>query len=201
MNILVRAIDIGRDRGKRRLEVLLLNEAANLFLRETKRQDLSSDNAEQTANIENFLKDLTIFCVDEKKKNLFLLSKDDLESHPTQQEILKQLLDFRFIHQVHENTSASGQTGRYEAYMLDVGLYAHPQRRGNNKVVEVPFWQKDDQYRSDAIRNSPTYRIKSEYRGDIGSPFDAPEVPATEESDAQVGGNPEQHKKTLFDQF
>jgi hypothetical protein len=175
MNILAKALDIGRSRGKDKLDVLLVNEAANLYLRDTKQEDLTSDGKRESGELENMLMDIREFCVTEKKRNLFLIDKDDLENNAAQHELLRQLIDYRFVHLVHGNTSASSQRGRFEAYMLDVGLYSHPQRRGNNKVQQVDFLHRDEQRRADAVRTQAVYRIKESYRNRIGDPFSPPE--------------------------
>jgi hypothetical protein len=163
MNILARSIELGQSRRKDKLDVFLINEAANLYLRETKHPDLISDKVAETNELEGMLADIRDFCVKERKRNLFLIDKDDLDKHSHQRELLRQLLDFRFIHLVHGNTSAASHAGRFEAYMLDVGLYAHPQRRGENRVKQVDFLAREDQHRQDAIRTQPIYRLKDNY--------------------------------------
>lgn len=182
MNLLSRAIELGRAKGKDRLDVFLVNEAANLYLRETKHEDLISEKAEETGEIEQMLLDIRNFCTNERKRNLFLISKDDLESKPHQMEMLRQLLDYRFVHLVHSNTSVAGKAGRFEAYMLDVGLYAHPQRRGDNRVKQVDFLARDDQHRADAIRTQPIYTLKETYLPNGDSPF----APPTELEEAEI---------------
>jgi hypothetical protein len=189
MNILARALEIGRSKRKERLDVFLINEAANLYLRETKHDDLISVRGEETGEIEQMLVDIRDFCVNERKRNLFLVSKDELETKPYQREMLRQLLDYRFVHLVHSNTSAAGRAGRYEAYMIDVGLYAHPQRRGEKRVRQVDFLSRDDQHRADAIRIQPIYVVKDDYVPNGCSPFDPPEerADATEETPGSSG--------------
>jgi len=185
MNILARALEIGRSRHKEKLDVFLINEAANLYLRETKHDDLISDRAQETDELEQMLLDIRDFCVNDRKRNLFLADKDELEAKQHQLEMLCQLVDYRFIHLVHSNTSATGKKGRYVAYMLDVGVYAHPQRRGHNRVKQVDFLSRDDQHRADAIRTQPVYALKDNYLPNGDSPFDVPEEPA-ESGDADT---------------
>jgi Cdc6-like AAA superfamily ATPase len=181
MNILAKALEIGRSRGKAKIDVLLVNEASNLYLRETKHEDLVSDGKHESGELENMLMDIRRFCVDEKKRNLFLIDKDAIEKNQSQFELLRQLLDYRFIHLVHGNTSVVGRKGRFEAYLLDVGLYSYPQRRGKNKVRQVDFLQRDEQHRADAVRTQPIYTLRDSYIQRIGDPF-APleEIPESE---------------------
>jgi hypothetical protein len=188
MNILARSIELGQSKKKEKLEVLLVNEAANLYLRETKHPDLVSDKITETNELEGMLADMRDFCVKEKKRNLFLINKDDLDRHSHQRELLRQLLDFRFIHLVHSNTSAAGHAGRFEAYMLDVGLYAYPQRRGENHVKQVDFLAREDQHRQDAIRTQPIYRLKEDYGQEVADVFAEPVVDEQGLADAEVVG-------------
>jgi hypothetical protein len=86
--------------------------------------------------------------------------------------------------------------------MLDVGLYAHPQRRGNNRVKQVDFLLRDDQHRADAIRTQPVYALKDNYSPNGGSPFDVLEdleEPADHEVDESVavGENDEKKQRLL----
>jgi hypothetical protein len=107
MNILARALDLGRSRHKEKLDQFLVNEAANLYLRETKHDDLVSDRDKDSGEIEQMLLDIRDFCVTDRKRNLFLVSKDELEKKQKQREMLRQLMDYRLIHLVHENTSSA----------------------------------------------------------------------------------------------
>jgi hypothetical protein len=174
MNILARSLELGQSRHKEKLDVFLINEASNLYLRETKHPDLISDKVAETNELEGMLADIRDFCVKDRKRNLFLINKDDLDKHSHQRELLRQLLDFRFVHLVHSNTSAASHAGRFEAYMLDVGLYAHPQRRGENRVNQVDFIAREDQHRQDAIRTQPIYRLKENYGQSAANVFAEP---------------------------
>ncbi len=164
MNTFVKAVEVGRSKDKDKLSVALVNEGANLYCRETKYVDLQNDSPDETSVLEALLKDLVQFCVEVKKKNLFLVSISDLEAHDKLDEAMKQLCDFRFLHEVHENmSSASKPRERFRAYLLDVGVYAYPARRGENRVVEVPIWEKDVSRRSDMLRTSPIYAFQKDY--------------------------------------
>src|SRR5690606_5382568 len=155
LNILVRAIEVGENKGKLRFDKSLINEAASLYFRDTKKADLSRDSQENTASLDKLLRHIAEFCIKNKKKNLFLVPVDRLESQPKLDELIRQLCDFRFVHEIHENTSSTFRPReRFKAFMLDVGIYAYPERRKANKVEEINFWTKDENYRMDALRNS-----------------------------------------------
>jgi hypothetical protein len=71
--------------------------------------------------------------------------------------------------------------------MLDVGLYAHPQRRGENRVNQVDFIERDDQHRQDAIRTQPIYRLKENYGQSAVSVF---AEPVAEEDQCEIATVP-----------
>lgn len=171
MNIFVKSVAVAKRRNAIRINVNIVNEAANLYFRETKRSDLYSDSEDEMQYLEKVLRHITEFCISEKKKNVFLISVEDIEKNTSLDEALMQLCDFRSIHEVHENTSSAFRPGkRFKAYLLDVGLYAYPQRRGDNRVEEVRFWEKDERHRIDELRNAPVYQPLPHYdlvHGDV----------------------------------
>jgi len=71
------------------------------------------------------------------------------------------LVDARLLHLISDNTSNARRTGRFAAYLLDVGLYGHPQRRRERAVDEVRFWERDDAGRLKNLERSPVYPIRS----------------------------------------
>lgn len=162
LNILSRAIDIARSTQKEKLDVPTINEAANLYLHETKREDLRFDALEVSDKLEIFLGEIIDFCLKEHKTNLFLVSKDEMRKFSHIAELFKQLMDFRFIHRVHENVSAQRQGSRYEAYMLDVGLYGHLQQSKESRIEEIPFWERDEAKRVKILGTAPIYTLKDE---------------------------------------
>jgi hypothetical protein len=105
--------------------------------------------------------DLVKFCLEEKKKTAFLVSKDDVGAYPEVHDLIEQLMDFKLIHLVDESTSAaSGRPGRFEAYTLDFALFMEPRRRN---IEIVRFWETDDQRRRVRLREAPDYPLA---RGD-----------------------------------
>ncbi len=159
INVLARAIERGRDADKEKIDTLLINEAATLYLQETKNQDLTTMEGDELDELEKLKEQIVSFCVEDAKKNVFLITKDDSSQNRTFKELMSKLLDYRYIHQVHENTSAKSYHGRYEAYMLDLGLYAHPPRRGDNRVQEIAFWERGaDRKQVDDVRLAPIFK-------------------------------------------
>lgn len=177
MNIFTKSVDVCRYKFKRttRLEKRIINEAASLYLRDSKRQDLYSDSLGDTTFLERLLKDISDFCTNNRKKNVFLIDTRILDSNPRLTEALRQLCDFRFVHEVHENTSQKSTPGRFKAYLLDVGLYAHPERRKDNRVTEIAFWEKGARDTADELRSAPVYVPNDNYGRVKGDVFADPE--------------------------
>lgn len=176
LNILGRCIEYSRSRQKKQFEVRIVNEAANSYYRETKRQDLEVDSKADTRQLTRILRDIQQYCMDTKKQNVVLIDLAQLEQNPGIEESIRQLCDFRFLHEVHDAASSVNKPGaRFKALLLDVGLYAHPEKRGDNKVKEIEFWDRDEGNRQDAIRKAPIYEIKADYSAITDDPFAAPQ--------------------------
>jgi len=205
MNIFTKAVEVGNLKGKDKFDKTLISEAASLYFRESKQQDLVHDAGHDTSMPDKLLKDLISFCVKEKKKNVFLIWTDDLDAHANALEWLRQLCDFRLIHEVHENTSSSFESGkRFRAYLLDVGIYAYPPRRKSNRVEEVEFWEKDEKHRMTALQNSPIYKLKKDYASVEGGGFELVKTLAAEDenidsSQSAVSRKDKPSEQTLLD--
>jgi hypothetical protein len=134
-----------------------LRQAAVSLAQESKFDDLRDATGGGAPELETLFVDLVKFCLTEKKKTAFLVSKDEIKERPEVHELIQQLMDFKLIHLVEPSTSAaSGRPGRYEAYTLDFALFMEPRRR-NIEVVE--FWLTDDQRRRVRLREAPTYDL------------------------------------------
>lgn len=156
------SISISRERNEDSVGKMRVNEAAQQYAEDTKMPELQVDT-EEGSGVERELRDLMLFdivrfCRDIKKKNCFHINKDALDAEPGIKRLVDLLVDARLIHLITDNTSNSKRAGRYSAYFLDVGLYAHPQRRGENSIDEVAFWVRDDAGRLKNLERSPVYQ-------------------------------------------
>jgi hypothetical protein len=156
------AISISRERNEDSVGKMRVNEAAQQYADDTKMPELQVDT-EEGNGVERELRDLLLFdivrfCRDVKKKNCFHINKDSLDAEPDIKRLVDLLVDARLIHLITDNTSNAKRAGRYSAYFLDVGLYAHPQRRGENSIDEVAFWVRDDAGRLKNLERSPVYQ-------------------------------------------
>lgn len=142
--------------GKRRI-----NEAARLYAENTKFPELRVDIARDQGIIELLLFDIIRFAREIKKKNCFHIDLDVIEANQELRHLLDALADSRLVHLISDNTSSTRRTGRYAAYLLDVGLYGHPERRNDRAVAEVKFWERDAQGRLMHLSRVPIYPIRS----------------------------------------
>ena len=158
LNIFVDGLGRARnDRSRVRVTPTALRKAAASLSHESKFSDLRDAAGAEAPELETLFVDLVEFCLNEKKRTAFLVSKDDEGEYPTVHELLKQLMDFKLVHLVEPRTSAaSGRPGRYEAYTLDFSLFMEPRRRG---IEIVRFWETDNQRRRVRLREAPIYDL------------------------------------------
>lgn len=159
--IVKEALLIAGERRERGIGKRRINEAARLYAENTKFPELRIDIARDQGVIEVLLFDILRFARESKKKNCFHIDLDVIEANHELRHLLDALADSRLIHLISDNTSSTRRTGRYAAYLLDVGLYGHPERRGDRAVTEVRFWDRDRQGRLMNLSRAPIYPIRS----------------------------------------
>lgn len=158
LNIYRRGMEAARRRrNAARITPTDLRRGAAALSNDTKLKDLRGDSAGDTVALETLFYDVVKFCLVDKKKTAFLISKDDIAAESETHELIQQLMDFKLIHLVDESTSAaSGRPGRYEAYTLDFALFMEPRRRN---IEIVKFWETDNQRRRVRVREAPVYEL------------------------------------------
>lgn len=155
------AIGIARERKEMAVGKLRVNEAARQYTEETKVPEISRDAAAEEGLRNLLLLDIARFARDSRKKNCLHIDRDRIENEPQLQLLLDSLVDSRLLHLITDNTSNAKRSGRFAAYLLDVGLYAHPQRRGLNAIDEIEFWVRDDAGRLKNLERSPVYPVRT----------------------------------------
>ena len=111
------------------------------------------DSAGEREILESYLSVIRKFAYNEHRTNAFLVAKDELEQHPQERQAIRELVDLRLIHLIDSNTSSAPSDGRrYEAYILDVGLYENSRPRNFNQVEPG---SEDSRSRKDQLRASP----------------------------------------------
>lgn len=158
LNIFVDAIDMSAQSGKvDRLTPTFIYKAASLHSYKSKIANLQEEAGYDAEALERLFLDLVAFCLKEKKKTAFLVAHDDAREYAEEQELLQQLMDFKLLHVIAQNTSAaSGRQGRFVAYTLDFSIFMEPRRRG---IELVEFWRVDGQRRPVGVREAPDYPL------------------------------------------
>jgi hypothetical protein len=119
----------------------------------SKLEALKVDSAGEREILESYLSVIRKFAYNENRTNAFLVAKDELEQHPQERQALRELVDLRLIHLIDSNTSSAPSDGRrYEAYILDVGLYENSRPRN---FCQVEPGSEDSRSRKDQLRASP----------------------------------------------
>jgi hypothetical protein len=100
------------------------------------------------------------FTRDVKKRNCFHVAVEEQQNNVEMATLLEALVDSRLVHLISDNTTNVKSAGRFVAYLVDVGLYGYPERRGDRAVEEVKFWEKDSSGRLKNLERSPVYRMR-----------------------------------------
>jgi hypothetical protein len=149
LTIFRKAIDVARERGQTYRGNRINAEDVNMAAGEhdpSKRDELKRDTAEERDRLEEALRGIQDFCL-ENKVNCFLVQRD---GESTNQGLLGELVDLRFVHVVESRTTVRDDPGKlYTGYMLDISQYTGERRRRELQMIE--FWRRDE---FDRIRRS-----------------------------------------------
>jgi energy-coupling factor transporter ATP-binding protein EcfA2 len=119
----------------------------------SKLEALNTDSAGEQQVLEKYLSAVRLFVYSKKRTNAFLVAKLELDQHPQERQAIKELVDLRLIHLVDSNISSAPSDGRrYEAYILDAGLYENSRPRN---FTQVEPGARDSKSRKDQLRASP----------------------------------------------
>lgn len=119
----------------------------------SKLESLKIDSAGEREVLEGYLSIIRKSIYNEHRTNAFLVAKDELEQYPQERQAIRELVDLRLIHLIDSNTSSAPSDGRrYEAYILDIGLYENSRPRNFNQVEPG---SQDSKSRKDDLRSSP----------------------------------------------
>ena len=122
-----------------------------------KMSGIGKDSAGDANTLEEHLFELKRFVYTENRTNVFLVSKDDLEKFKEFRQALKELVDMRLLHIIDANTSCAPSDGRrYEAYMIDVGLYDNSRPRS---FTYIEPGSSDNRGRKDQMRGAPKLNV------------------------------------------
>lgn len=119
---------------------------------------LADDAGAEREILENYLRMIKEYVYATKRTNAFLVAKEDLAQHPHEAQALRELVDLRLLHLADRNTSSAPSDGRrYEAYMIDVGLYDNSRPRNFNQILPGAA---DERSRRDSLRASPRLSLR-----------------------------------------
>jgi hypothetical protein len=127
------ALRIAKDHRRRKVGVQEINLAAG-ELAGLKTNQLAVETTGEDAPLLELLDEIQRFCLDERHKNAFLVSKQPL--NPRYQ-LFAKLVDLRFVHLVHPSITADKAGVRYEAYLLDYSFYTGMRRRQNIEELRI----------------------------------------------------------------
>lgn len=115
------------------------------------------DSGDEDAILEDYLRRIKTMIYSDKRTNAFLVAKDDLEKDPQSRQVLRELVDLRLLHLIDQNTSKASSDGRrYEAYILDIGLYDNARPRS---FTQIEPGHRDDKARKDDLRAAPLLNL------------------------------------------
>ena len=118
---------------------------------------ISKDTQDDADTLEKYLLGVKEFVYSLNRTNVFLVAKEDLERFKDFRQALKELVDMRLLHIIDANTSCAPSDGRrYEAYMIDVGLYDNSRPR-NFTYIEPG--SADNKGRKDKMRAAPKLNV------------------------------------------
>ena len=127
------ALREARQHRRKKVGVQDVNIAAGEFAAAKMRQ-MSDETTGSEETITSALDAVQHFCLDERKKNAFLvLQKPD---HPGYK-ALTILVDLRFVHLLHPSITTDKAGVRYEAYLLDYSFYTGMRRRQHIEEVRI----------------------------------------------------------------
>lgn len=115
-----------------------------------KKKALEKDSLNESNILESYINYFRDEVFLKKRTNVFLIENDSLNKAENVGQVIKELVDLRFLHVIENNTSAAPSDGkRYSAYLLDVSLYDNGRPR-NFKEVEP-----DIQTNRQGVRGAP----------------------------------------------
>ena len=134
-----------------------VNDAAIANFR-NKTSFMRTDSLEERNALEKYLEYIRNLIYREKRTNAFLIAKNEIENNLHERQAIRELLDLRLIHLVVDNISKAPSDGRrYEAYIVDVGMYDNSRPRS---FTQIEPGQRDMRSRMDSLRASPVISIE-----------------------------------------
>ncbi len=124
----------------------------------SKKESLKTDSGNSGNILSDCLDKIKYYVFNVKRTNVFLIAREQNDEDAQLKQIIRELVDLRLIHLVDENTSKAPSDGkRYEAYIIDIGLYDNARPMN---FTQVEPGQRDKKSRRDALRSAPVITMR-----------------------------------------
>lgn len=149
LNLFAQAVARASAQGQKRVSITSVNAAAS-EMAEQKLHDMQHDLRDNRDQLQFQLDRIKQFCINEKKKNAFLV---EIQNESEVFQAIQSLIALRFVHVLHEGITPHEAGRRYQALMLDYGFYV-----GIRAARSVDLFQKDPTHpRVQELRKLPIF--------------------------------------------
>lgn len=113
------AISKAAAKSQKLVSITSVNAAASEMVEE-KLKDIEKDMGGDLIEIQNLLSEVKTFCVEQKRKNSFLV---EIKNASPRYKLVQKLIALRLVHLLHEGITPHKAGKRFNALMLDFGFY------------------------------------------------------------------------------
>lgn len=106
-------------RSQKLVSITSVNAAASEMIEE-KLKDVEKDTGGDLEEIQGILNEVKTFCVEDKRKNSFLV---EIKNANPRYKLIQKLIALRLVHLLHEGITPHKAGKRFNALMLDFGFY------------------------------------------------------------------------------
>ncbi len=114
---------------------------------QTKMDELREDARNEAGALQDMVRALEQYCLDESKVNAFLLKSEE----SNERRLIRILSDLRLVHLIHQSITPERAGERYEAFIVDYSLFTGFRRRPNIREM-VP---SEGQFKASELRRLP----------------------------------------------
>jgi hypothetical protein len=151
LNVFAQALTKAAVKGQKRITVTNINVAASEMVND-KLRDIERDASGTFDDANGVLDQIRDFCIKEEKKNAFLV--EILNDDPLYNSI-RQLIDLRLLHVIHEGITRHEAGRKYVALILDYGFYI-----GVRAAKSVDLFNRGmEQAKYNELRGLPVLRV------------------------------------------
>jgi hypothetical protein len=156
LSLFLKVLAISSLKGEKINKVSVTNSAIEGI--GNKMSSIGKDSEGENEVLEAYLHEILKFVYSDHRTNVFLVAKPDLDEFRQFRQALKELVDMRLLHVIDNNTSCAPSDGkRYEAYMIDIGLFENSRPRN---FTQLEPGTTDNKGRRDKLRASPRINLE-----------------------------------------